>query len=108
MSEQNQTDQNDGDNGHKGTPDLEDDTARLAAEVQEARANNRRGTPPGGKGRLLAGTALAGACAVFIAVMFWPQPDSLSQATLPTGQPAAFQTNEAPFPRMPLPQRREP
>lgn len=108
MSEQNQTNQNDEDNGHKGTPDLEDDTARLAAEVQEARANNRRGTSPGGKGGLLAGTALGGACAVFIAVMFWPQPDSLGQATLPTGQPAAFQANEEPFPRMPLPQRREP
>ncbi|MTE01831.1 conjugal transfer protein [Paracoccus sp. YIM 132242] len=121
MSEQNQTEQQnnqqaeqqaeqqaDQDTAPKGTPDLEDDTARLAAEVQEARANNRRGTVGGGKGRLLAGTALGGACAVFIAVMFWPQPDSLAQATLPTGQPAAFQANEEPFPRMPLPQRREP
>lgn len=108
MSEQNQTSQNDGENSPKGTPDLEDDTARLAAEVQEARANNRRGTVPGGKGRLLAGTALGGACALFIAVMFWPQSDSASQATLPTGQPAAFQANEEPFARMPLPQRREP
>ena len=53
MSEQNQTDQNDRENSPKGTPDLEDDTARLAAEVQEARANNRRGTVPGGKGRLV-------------------------------------------------------
>lgn len=117
MSEQNQTEQQnnqlaeqqaDQDTAPKGTPDLEDDTARLAAEVQEARANNRRGTVGGGKGRLLAGTALGGACALFIAVMFWPQPDSLAQATLPTGQPAAFQANEEPFPRMPLPQRREP
>lgn len=105
MSGQNQTDQG---NAPKGTPDLEDDTARLAAEVQEARANNRRGTSPGGKGKLLAGTALGGACALFIAVMFWPQSDAASEATLPTGQPAAFQTNEEPFARMPLPQRREP
>ena len=105
-----QTEQNKGeqDNAPKGTPDLEDDTARLAAEVQEARANNRRGKVGGGKGRLLAGTALGGACALFIAVMFWPQADSLAQATLPTGQPAAFQTNEEPFARMPLPVQREP
>ena len=117
MSEQNQTEQQnnqqaeqqaDQDTAPKGTPDLEDDTARLAAEVQEARANNRRGTVGGGKGRLLAGIALGGACALFIAVMFWPQADSLAQATLPTGQPAAFQTNEEPFARMPLPARREP
>ncbi|MDQ1902189.1 TrbI/VirB10 family protein [Paracoccus sp. WLY502] len=125
MSEQNQSEQNqpdqtqpdqnqaeqskgDQDNAPKGTPDLEDDTARLAAEVQEARANNRRGTVGGGKGRLLAGTALGGACALFIAVMFWPQADLAAQATLPTGQPAAFQTNEEPFARMPLPARREP
>lgn len=124
MSEQNQSEQNqpdqtqpdqnqaeqqaDQDTAPKGTPDLEDDTARLAAEVQEARANNRRGTVGGGKGRLLAGTALGGACALFIAVMFWAKADSLAQATLPTGQPAAFQTNEEPFARMPLPARREP
>lgn len=105
MSEQNQSDR---DNALKGAPDLEDDTACLAAEVQEARANNRRGTVPGGKGRLLAATALGGACGLFIAVMFWPQSDAASEATLPTGQPAAFQTNEEPFARMPLPQRREP
>ncbi len=108
--EQSQTEQNKGDqdNAPKGTSDLEDDTARLAAEVQEARANNRRGTVSGGKGRLLAGTALGGACALFIAVMFWPKADMAAQATLPTGQPAAFQTNEEPFARMPLPARREP
>ena len=106
-----QTEQNKGeqDNAPKGTPDLEDDTARLAAEVQEARANNRRGKVGGGKGRLLAGTALGGACALFIAVMFWPQSDMASEAALPTGQPAAFQTtSEEPFGRMPLPAQREP
>ena len=110
QADQSQTEQNQGeqDNAPKGTPDLEDDTARLAAEVQEARANNRRGKVGGGKGRLLAGTALGGACALFIAVMFWPKADSLAQATLPTGQPAAFQTNEEPFARMPLPVQREP
>lgn len=109
--DQGQTEQNKGDqdNAPKGTPDLEDDTARLAAEVQEARANNRRGTVGGGKGRLLAGTALGGACALFIAVMFWPQSDMASEAALPTGQPAAFQTtSEEPFGRMPLPAQREP
>jgi len=114
MSEQSQTGQQndqqaDQDTGYNNAPDLEADAARLAAEVQESRANNRRGAVPGGKGRLLAGTALGGACALFIAVMFWPQPDMASQTTLPTGQPAAFQTtNDAPFARLPLPQRREP
>lgn len=114
MSEQNQTGQQndqqaDQDTGHDGAPDLEGDAARLAAEVQEARANNRRNTVGGGKGKLLAGTALGGVCALVIGVMFWPQFDSASQATLPTGQPAAFQTtDEAPFARMPLPVRREP
>ncbi|WP_103174787.1 TrbI/VirB10 family protein [Paracoccus sp. SY] len=109
--DQSQTEQNKGDqdNAPKGTSDLEDDTARLAAEVQEARANNRRGKVGGGKGRLLAGTALGGACALFIAVMFWPQSDMASEAALPTGQPAAFQTtSEEPFGRMPLPAQREP
>lgn len=113
MSEQNLTGQNDQqadqDTGHAGAPDLEGDAARLAAEVQESRANNRRNTVGGGKGRLLAGTALGGVCALLIGVMFWPQSDSASEASLPTGQPAAFQTtNEEPFARLPLPQRREP
>ncbi|WP_265501284.1 TrbI/VirB10 family protein [Paracoccus beibuensis] len=89
--------------------ELESDAARLAAEVQESRAHNRRGRGPGGQNSLLVGTALATVCAGIIAFMFWPQPDRLAQAGLPTGQPDQFQTSsEAPFPRMPLPVRQEP
>lgn len=89
--------------------ELESDAARLAAEVQESRAHNRRGRGPGGQNNLLVGTALATACVGIIAFMFWPQTDRLAEATLPTGQPDQFQTStEAPFPRMPLPVRQEP
>lgn len=88
--------------------ELESDAARLAAEVQESRANNRRGGS-GGQNNMLVGTALAAVCGGIIAFMFWPETNTAAQLSLPTGQPEQFQTSsEAPFPRMPLPMRREP
>lgn len=89
--------------------DLESDAARLAAEVEESRANNRRGTRPGGKNRLLMGTGLAGVSASIIAFMFWPDSNPQAETILTTAQPEQFQTSdEAPFARLPLPSRREP
>lgn len=87
--------------------DPEADAARLAAEVQEARARNRGAR--GGWKSLGAAAALLGSCAVIAAVMFWPEAKSTNETTLTTAEPDQFQTSiGAPFGDLQRPAPREP
>lgn len=87
----------------KREEDLESNAARLAAEVQEATANNKRRVPAGG-GRMLAAAGLFGAAALGVGFMFFGGNGDTGPVAPETARPDAFQTEEgSPFGSLTLP-----
>lgn len=87
----------------KREEDLESNAARLAAEVQEATANNKRRGPAGG-GRVLAAAGLFGAAAIGVGVMFFGGNIDQRPVAPDTARPDDFQTAEgSPFGSLALP-----
>jgi type IV secretion system protein VirB10 len=83
--------------------DIEARAARLAAEVQEATANNKRRVAPG-SGRILAAAGLFAVAAIGVGVTFFGNLGKDAPSAPATAQPDAFQTEEgSPFGTLPMP-----
>jgi type IV secretion system protein VirB10 len=83
--------------------DIEAKAARLAAEVQEATANNKRRVDPG-SGRILAAAGLFAVAAIGVGVTFFGNSTEDAPSAPATARPDAFQTEEgSPFGTLPMP-----
>lgn len=85
--------------------DIEANAAKLAAEVQEASANNK-GRGPVGKGRALAAAGVFGIAALGVGAMFLGGGGDTAPKTPETAKPDTFQTAEgSPFGQLAAPKR---
>lgn len=87
--------------------DIEANAAKLAAEVQEASANNKgRGRVPADKGRAWAAVGVFGIAALGVAIIFFGDGGDTATNTPTTAKPDSFQTAEgSPFGQLPRPTR---